>query len=203
MTITYELGSALYLNITNRCTNNCSFCVRNSQDGLSAGVNLWLKREPTVEEIVADIQKWDVAKYQEFVFCGYGEPMIRTYDIIAICMQLKQMYGIPIRINTNGHANLICGKDITPQLTGLVDAISISMNAKNSKEYQQMCLSEYGERAYAAMLDFAVKCRKHIPRVGFSVVDVMPAKDIQACREIAEKIGVDFKVRHFVNYNNK
>lgn len=203
MTITYELGNALYLNITNRCTNNCSFCVRNSQDGLSQGVNLWLKREPTVEEVVTDIQKWDINKYQEFVFCGYGEPMMRTYDIIEICKRLKTAYGLPIRINTNGHANLICGRDITPQLTGLVDAVSISMNAKNSKEYQQICLSQYGEKAYDAMLDFAAKCRSHIPRVGLSIVDIMPKEDIQACRKIAEKIGVDFKVRHFINADNK
>ncbi|TWH47628.1 TatD family nuclease-associated radical SAM protein [Sporomusa sp. KB1] len=201
MTITYELENALYLNITNRCTNNCSFCVRNSQEGLSQGVNLWLKREPTVEEVVTDIQKWDIDRYQEFVFCGYGEPMIRTYDIIEICTRLKTAYSLPIRINTNGHANLICGRDITPQLTGVVDAVSISMNAKNSKEYQQLCRSQYGERAYAAMLDFATKCKKHIPRVRLSIVDVMAKDDIQACRKIAGEIGVDLKVRHFVNHN--
>lgn len=203
MAITYELGNALYLNITNRCTNNCSFCVRNSQVGLSPDIDLWLEREPTIDEVLEDIRRWDIKKYQEFVFCGYGEPMTRTYTIIRICEKLKELYKIPIRINTNGHANLICSRDVTPLLAGLVDAVSISMNAKNGKEYQQLCLSQYGEKAYDAMLDFAVKCKKYVPQVQLSVVDIMAPKDIEACRKIADEIGVGFKVRHYVKPNDK
>lgn len=197
MTITYEWGDSLYINITNRCTNNCTFCVRNNQEGISRGMNLWLEREPTVSEVLADIQVRDIYKYREFVFCGYGEPMLRTYDIIEICRYLKSAYNMPIRINTNGHANLICGQDVTSQLAGLVDAVSISMNAKNSKEYQELCQSDYGEKAYEAMLAFAAKCKKYIPQVVLSVVDVMPDDNIQSCREIANRIGVDFRVRHY------
>ena len=197
MTITYEWGDSLYINITNRCTNNCTFCVRNNQEGISRGMNLWLEREPTVSEVLADIQARDIYKYREFVFCGYGEPMLRTYDIIEICRYLKNAYNMSIRINTNGHANLICGQDITSQLAGLVDAVSISMNAKNSKEYQELCQSDYGEKAYEAMLAFAAKCKKYIPQVVLSVVDVMPDDNIQSCREIANRIGVDFRVRHY------
>ncbi|WP_223226336.1 TatD family nuclease-associated radical SAM protein [Sporomusa sp. GT1] len=197
MTITYEWGDSLYINITNRCTNNCTFCVRNNQEGISRGMNLWLEREPTVSEVLADIQARDIYKYREFVFCGYGEPMLRTYDIVEICRCLKNTYNIPIRINTNGHANLICGQDITSQLAGLVDAVSISMNAKNNKEYQELCQSDYGEKAYEAMLAFAAKCKKYIPQVVLSVVDVMSDDNIQSCREIANRIGVDFRVRHY------
>ena len=197
MTITYELGSSLYINITNRCTNHCTFCIRNQQDGVGSGNNLWLNREPTVEEVIADIQNRELAKYQELVFCGYGEPLIRTDDIIEICQKLKAQYHIPIRINTNGHANLICGKDITHLLAGLIDAISISMTAKNSQEYQAICRSDYGDKAFEAMLDFAFKCKPYIPKVVLSVVDVIPQEDIEACRAIAEGIGVKFRVRHF------
>ncbi len=197
MIITYELGNSLYINITNRCTNSCVFCVRNNPGGISRGINLWLEREPTVNEVLADIRKRDINKYREFVFCGYGEPMLRTYDIIEISKRLKEAYGMPIRINTNGHANLIFGQDITPQLAGLVDAVSISMNAKNGRDYQEQCQSEYGERAYEAMLEFAARCKKYIPCVTLSVVDVMPSEDIQSCREIARRIGVGFRVRHY------
>lgn len=197
MTITYELGDSLYINITNRCTNNCTFCVRHHPEGISQGMNLWLEREPTVSEVLADIQARDIYKYREFVFCGYGEPMLRTYDIMEICRYLKKVYNIPIRINTNGHANLICGQDITSQLAGLVDAVSISMNAKNAKEYQKLCKSDYGEQAYDALLEFAAKCKRYIPRVVLTVVDVMPNEDIQSCREIASRIGTDFRVRHY------
>jgi radical SAM enzyme (TIGR04100 family) len=198
MTITYEAGNSLYINITNRCTNNCLFCIRNISDGVGSGTNLWLEQEPTINEVIEDIQRRDITRYQEFVFCGYGEPMMRTYDIIEICKKIKEKYSLPIRINTNGQANLICGKDITPQLDGLVDAVSISLNAKDSCEYQAICRSKYGEGAFEAMLDFAAKCKEHIPRVVLTVVDTISVEDIQHCREIAQSIGVDFRVRYYL-----
>jgi radical SAM enzyme (TIGR04100 family) len=196
--ITYEVGNSLYINITNRCTNRCSFCIRDRQDGVGSGTNLRLEQEPTVAQVVADIRKWDISKYKEFVFCGFGEPLTRTDDVIEICKQLKQQFDRPIRINTNGQANLICGEDITPRLAGLVDSISISLNAKNKTEYQALCRSRYGEAAFEAILDFAVRCKKYIPKVVLSVVDFLPEEDIAACRKIAQDIGVDFRVRHFI-----
>lgn len=199
MTITYALEDSLYINITNRCSSHCSFCVRKNVDGVAVGgMNLWLEQEPTVDEVMEDIQKQSVSKYKEFVFCGYGEPMMRTYDVIEICKKLKDSYTIPIRINTNGHANLICGSDITPQLCGLVDAISISLNAENKQVYQEICQSDYGEESFEALLDFADKCKQFIPKVVLSVVDVMCERDIEACRAIAQQIDVDFRIRKFV-----
>lgn len=198
MTITYKLGTALYINITNRCTNRCVFCVRTTAAGVADGLNLWLEREPTVSEVLRDIQQWDTAEISEFVFCGYGEPLARADAIIDICRELKKSYAVPIRVNTNGQANLLYEQDITPLLAGLVDAVSISMNAKNAKEYQAICLSEFGERAYASMLEFAAKCKQYIPTVVLTVVDIMTPADIRACREIARQIGVDFKVRKLV-----
>lgn len=197
MTITYELGNALYLNITNRCTNRCSFCIRSTDQGVGKGIDLWLEREPSVEEIISDIEKREPSKYSEIVFCGYGEPMIRTYDIIEVCKFIKSKYNKNIRINTNGHANLICKKDITPLLEGLIDCVSISLNAKNAAEYQEVCRSDYGEEVYNELLDFAVKCKRYVPRVVLSVVDVMDQGDIEACAAIANRLGVEFRIRKY------
>lgn len=198
MTITYELENSLYINITNRCSNHCLFCVRNCSDGVISEMNLWLEKEPSVDEVIDHIQEKDVSRYQEFVFCGYGEPMIRAYDILEICRKLKSKYKIPIRINTNGHGNLIYGTDITPQLYGLVDSISISLNAPTKEEYQRICLSDYGDKSFNALLDFADKCKGYIPKVVLSVVDIMPKSDIESCRDIANKIGVEFRIRKLV-----
>lgn len=200
--ITYELGKSLYINMTNRCTNHCTFCIRNKRAGFTAEDTLWLKREPSVDEILTDIRAKQAtrSRYQEFVFCGYGEPLIRAFDIIDLCRSFKDEYKkIPLRINTNGQANLICGVDITPLLANLVDAISISLNAQNAQSYQSLCHSDFGETAYHAMLDFAAKCKNYIPRVTLSVVDIIPPEEIDACREIAERLGVDFIIRHIVD----
>lgn len=197
-TITYEIKDSLYLNITNRCSSHCSFCVRNKGDGILEGVNLWLEQEPTIDEVITDIKKHDISKYKEFVFCGYGEPMMRTYDVIEICKKLKMEYGLPIRVNTNGHANLICGSDITPLLYGLVDSVSISLNARNKQLYQKVCQSDYGEKSFEGLLDFAQKCKRYIPHVVLTVVDIMSERDIESCKNIAQGIDVDFRVRKFV-----
>lgn len=199
MTITYELGKSLYVNITNRCSNDCSFCVRLEHDGVNGKDSLWLDREPTVDEIKADFEIRDLTKYDAVVFCGYGEPMIRAYDVIEVSKWLKaKMPDIKIRINTNGQANLICGEDITPKLEGLIDCVSISLNAENAAKYQDVCRSEFGKAAYEGLLEFATLAKKYVPEVVFSVVDIMPKEEIEACRKIAQERGVSFRVREYI-----
>lgn len=197
MTITYRLGDSLYVNMTNRCSNRCDFCIRNYGDGVGDSENLWLDREPTVDETVQDILK-NVSGCKELVFCGYGEPLMRLDDVIAVIKAVKPKIGIPIRINTNGQADLIHGRQTAKDLEGLVDTVSISLNAPNAKEYEEICHSDYGEKAYVAMLKFAADCKKYIPNVAFSVVDVMDQDDIEKCRKIAEDIGVKFRVRKMI-----
>ena len=197
MIITYLIGNSLYVNVTNRCTNRCTFCIRNTLGGIGEGIDLWLNREPSVNEIIASIKNRDLKEYQEIVFCGYGEPIIRFYDIMEVCRSIKKDSDIPIRINTNGHANEIHGKDITPLMKGLVDTISISLNARNAEEYEKICLCDYGEQGFYIMLDFAEKSKHHVNEVILSVVDILPPDDIKECSEIAERLGVTFRVRKY------
>lgn len=199
MTITYELGNSLYVNVTNRCSNACEFCVRTKHDGVNGKDNLWLDREPTVEEIKEDFGKRDIDKYDAVVFCGYGEPMMRADDVIEIAKWLKENNpSVRIRINTNGQANLIHKRDITPELGGVVDTVSISLNAENAQKYQRVCVSEFGEAAYEGLIEFARLAKEYVPEVIFSVVDVMSKEEIDACRRIAEDCGVIFRVREYI-----
>jgi TatD family-associated radical SAM protein len=190
--ITYEINDALYINLTNRCTNNCCFCIRNHPEGF--GFDLWLRKEPGLEEVIADLDNLEL--YNEVVFCGYGEPLERLGEVIEICRHIKKK-GVRTRINTNGQANLIWNRNIVPELYGLVDSISISLNAKNAEDYVKLCRPDSGEAAYEAILDFAKECVKYIPEVWLTVVDVISAYDIETCRSIAEGIGAGFRVRHY------
>ena len=199
MTITYELGNSLYVNLTNRCSNACTFCVRTKHDNVNGQDDLWLDREPTIDEIKADFEKCDMSKYDAVVFCGYGEPTERFGVMIEISKWLKSKYDIQIRVNTNGQANLINEKDVTPELEGAIDIVSISLNAPNAKAYQEICLSRYGEAAFEALQDFAIKAKPYVSDVIFSVVDkTMPPEDIELCRKIAEECGVSFRVREYI-----
>ena len=198
MVITYEVGDGLYVNVTNRCTNACSFCVRSVADGTYG--ELWLDREPTVEEIVDSIVNADPTKYSEIVFCGYGEPTLRFYDIILVSTQVKAKFpGVKIRINTNGHANLIHGKDVTPLMRGVIDSVSVSLNTANAEDYIKVCVPRFGLDSYEGLLDFTAKAKKYVPSVCFSVVrESIPDEDIEVCRQIAERCGVTLKVREMI-----
>lgn len=188
----YVLGNKLYLNITNSCTNRCEFCVRESTAGVGAG-SLWLEHQPTVREVLDSVEHPE--KYEEIVFCGFGEPLSRVDAVVDIARELRK-YGVPIRINTNGQANLIHGRNIVPDLAGLIDIVSISLNAESAEKYQAICHSVFGEKSFQAILDFAAACKNHIPRVILSVVD-RPDIDVDACRKIAESLGVGFRVREW------
>ena len=197
MTICYVLENVLYINLTNRCTNRCTFCVRDKDCGIG-DVNLWLEREPTVDEIIKDVDRFNPEKYKEVVFCGYGEPTMRLDDLLKVAKHIKEKYSVRTRINTNGQANLYFEEDITPKLKGLIDCVSISLNAKNAKEYDELCLSDFGEEAFFGLIDFAKKCKNQVSEVVMSVVDVLPKEDIEECRKIAQNAGVRLRVRELI-----
>lgn len=197
MTICYVLGNSLYINLTNRCTNHCTFCVRDKDCGIG-DVNLWLDREPTTEEIIKDIKKFNPDEFDEVVFCGYGEPTMRK-DVLLECAEfIKENYNSKIRINTNGQANLYYGKNIVPQFSGLIDAVSVSLNAKNAKEYNKMCRSVYAEKSFDGLIEFTKECVKYVPDVIMSVVDVLPESDIEECCLIAKTVGARLRIRELI-----
>ena len=180
--------------MTNQCSNSCEFCVRERQDAVGDADSLWLEREPSREEIWDDIQKrGDLSRYSEIVFCGFGEPTERLDDMLWLCEKLKAAGAPPIRVNTNGHASLIAGRDVTPEFDGLVDALSVSLNSHCDDEYMRLCRPAFGLGAYGAMLDFAVKARAYVPKVVLSVV--LGTTDTEACRKVAEKAGLPLRVR--------
>lgn len=194
MTITYLVGSGLYLNITNRCSNSCDFCLREQQDSVGDADSLWLEREPSREEIWEDIcSRGDLSAYDEIVFCGYGEPTERLDDLLWLCGKLKERGSPPIRVNTNGHASLIAGRDVAPDFSGLVDTLSISLNTADADEYMRTCKPVFGCKTYDALLDFAKKAKQHVPTVILSIVD--GTTDTDACREIARQAGLPLRVR--------
>ena len=197
LTICYVLENTLYINLTNRCTNRCTFCVRDKDCGIG-DVNLWLEREPTSDEIKEDIKKFNPEKFTETVFCGYGEPTMRLDVLLDVAKFIKENYKVKLRINTNGQANLYYKENITPKLSGLIDCVSISLNAKNEDEYDELCKSIYGKESFNALIDFAKECTKYVPEVIMSVVDILPKEDIEECRKIAESAGARLRVRELI-----
>jgi radical SAM enzyme (TIGR04100 family) len=198
MTITYEGRNSLYVNITNRCPCACTFCLRHNKDHVFASDSLWLEREPTVEEICASIDARDLDKYDEVVFCGYGEPTERLDDLLKVAEYIKSKRNIKIRINTNGLADLICGESTAKRLEGLIDSVSVSLNATNKEDYLKCVRPKFGIESYDAMLKFAKDCTSYVPEVIMTVVDVVTSKEEQEIsRKICESIGVTLRVRPY------
>src|SRR3990170_2909687 len=191
--VSYKIRNSLYLNITNRCTNTCTFCAKRD-DYYVKGHYLKLPGEPSVEEVVAEVG--DPTEVDEIVFCGFGEPFLRLAVVKAIAKTLKGK-GAKIRINTDGLANLVHGRNVLPELSGLVDALSVSLNAPDAGTYARICPNRYGAASFPALLDFLREAPRHIPSVVATAV-ALPDLDHDAVRRLAESIeGVTFRLRPY------
>lgn len=191
--VAYRIRNSLYLNITNRCTNACVFCAKRS-DFHVKGHYLKLPAEPPVEEVLAEVG--DPTRYDEIVFCGFGEPLLRLDAVKEIAKALKEKGG-RIRVNTDGLANLVYGRNILPELAGRVDALSVSLNAADAQTYAKICPSRYGGAAHPAILSFLREAVRHIPSVSATAV-ALPGLDPEAVRRLAESIpGVTFRLRAY------
>ncbi len=200
MTITYEFDGSLYVNFTNQCSNDCVFCLRNNQSTVNGEDNLWLEHEPSLDEIKADFKTRDMQQYEWVIFCGYGEPLMRFDTCIETAKWLKSTYPhIKIRINTNGQASMIEKRDITPEFDGIIDSISISLNAPDSKRYDELCKSVFGEAAFDGLLDFARRAKAYVPAVTLSIVDKdLTDADKEKCKSLAQECGVAFRIREYI-----
>ncbi len=200
MTLTYEVDGALYINITNRCSNRCDFCIRNNDDGAYGSDSLWLEREPSTEEVLASVFARDLTAYREIVFCGYGEPSYRLADCRAVALAIKEKHpSMPVRINTNGHSDLIFGADTAQMYEGAFDTVSISLNTPDSAKYVEICHPVYGSSAFDAILNFAKNVKNYVHNVLFSVVrEALSEEEVAMCRSIADECGVKLKVRAYI-----
>ncbi|MEE0059961.1 MAG: TIGR04100 family radical SAM protein [Acutalibacteraceae bacterium] len=198
MTITYPVSKGIYVNITNRCPCACTFCIRNHKDHVFESDTLWLDREPTVKEICDSLDTWNLEEYEEIVFCGFGEPTVRLYDLLEVARYIKSKSNIKVRINTNGLADLIWNKSTASELKGLIDTVSISLNATNKEDYLKVVRPKFGVESFDAMLKFTKECTEYVPSVVMTVVDVVTTKEEQeACRKICESVGAIFRVRPY------
>ena len=198
MTITYPVKSGIYVNMTNRCPCACTFCLRQHGDSVYESDPLWLDREPTVDEVCQSLDAWDLSQYEEIVFCGYGEPTERLSDLLAVARYIKSKSDIRIRINTNGLSDLIHGKSTAPLLKGLIDAVSISLNATNAEDYLKVVRPKFGLPSYDAMLAFTKDCTAYVPQVMMTVVDVVTSPEEQEkSRQICQSLGATLRIRPY------
>ena len=196
LTMLYTVGDKIYVNLTNRCPCACTFCIRQNGDGAYGSDSLWLEREPTVNEVIAEFGKYDISKYTEVVFCGYGEPMERAEDVAFIGRYIKENLGLPVRLNTNGLGDKIHGKPTAEMLEGAIDIVSISLNQCNKEKYNAVTRPKW-EDGFDAMISFAADCKKYVPKVMFTVVDVISPEDISKCKALAMSLGIELRVRPY------
>ena len=208
MTIIYPEYTGLYINLTNRCPCACTFCIRQKAVGAEfENVDtLWLEREPTAQEVIAAIKEETKQErfndYKEFVFCGYGEPTEALDVLLEVVDFLKTNYALPVRINTNGLADLINKKPVAPLLAGKIDVLSISLNSSNPEIYEKTIRPVFKEKAFPAMLAFAQEAKKYVPKVILTTVATTISKeDEEECTRLCERLGVTHRIRRFVAVN--
>lgn len=198
MVILYEVHNGLYVNMTNKCPCACSFCLRQTRDEMNGSGSLWLEREPTVDEVIAELKKFDMQKYGEVGFCGFGEPTERLEDLLKVAEFVKKTYDIPTRINTNGLSDLIHKKDTAPMFEGLIDTVSISLNTPDREKYLKLTRNKFGIESFDAMLSFAKNVKKYVKKVVLTTVSTtLTPEEEKQCAKICENLGVDYRIRPF------
>jgi TatD family-associated radical SAM protein len=189
--ISYQIGNNLYLSITDRCTLECAFCPKTLGDMTVKGYDLSFDHRPSAKEIIASID--EPSKYQEIVFCGYGEPTLRLNVLLEVAHHIKAQGG-RVRVNTDGLSNLVHKHDTLPEMAQCVDALSISLNAQDSEIYDHHCRPNL-PGSYQAMLAFLRRATKYIPDVTATAIEGLEGVDIEACEGIARQLNVKFRSR--------
>ncbi len=198
MVILYEVHNNIYVNLTNKCPCACTFCLRQNRDEMNGSGSLWLEREPSLDEVKAEFCKRVMDKYDEVVFCGFGEPTERLDVMLGAAEFVKEKYGKTVRVNTNGLGDLINGKDTAPLYEGKVDIVSISLNTPNPKRYLELTKSRFGIESHAAMLKFAKNVKQYVKQVVLTTVGTTLTRDEEEeCRKICDSIGVTYRIRPF------
>ena len=197
-TYVYPLDGNLYINLTNKCSNACDFCVRNERSSYY-GNYLWIRNgDPTVEKVIAAAKGLgDLTRFKEVVFCGFGEPTYKVAEMVALCDYFHEK-GLKTRLNTNGQGNLINKRDIVPELKDKIDFVNISLNASCVEKYQPICRSQFGESGFSGMIEFAKLCRKNEIACRFSIVDCIGEEEVEACRRLAESVKIPLYVRKYI-----
>ena len=197
-TYLYTLDGNLYVNLTNKCSNACDFCVRNERSSYF-GNYLWLRNgDPTADKVRAAANGYgDLTRFKEVVFCGFGEPTYRLAEMVALCDYFHEK-GLKTRLNTNGQGNLINKRDIVPDLKGKIDFVNISLNASCYEKYQKICRSQYREAGFDSMIEFAKLCRRNGIDCRFSIVDCIGEEEVQACKYLAESVKIPLYVRKYI-----
>ncbi|MHB1698034.1 MAG: YchF/TatD family DNA exonuclease [bacterium] len=200
--VAYKIRNSVYINLTNQCTNRCTFCPK-YQTGESnfcvRGYNLKLKKEPAANEVISSVFRY--YNFKEIVFCGLGEPTLRLETLKEVAKAVKAALagGIKVRLDTDGLANAVYGRNAAAELEGLIDSVSISLNAQNGEFYNRICdpqIAKKGVDAYASVLDFVGECKKYIKEVAVTAID-LPGIDIGYIENLAKKLGVNFKLRRY------
>jgi radical SAM enzyme (TIGR04100 family) len=198
MVILYEVHNGLYVNMTNKCPCACEFCLRQTKDEMEHSGSLWLEREPSVDEVINEFSKFDMTKYEEVVFCGFGEPTERLEDLLKVAEFVKKTYDISTRVNTNGLSDLIYEKDTAPMFEGVIDTVSISLNTPSRERYLELTRNKFGIESFDAMLNFAKNVKHYVKKVVMTTVSTtLTAEEEAECAQICDRLGVSYRIRPF------
>lgn len=194
--ILYTYKNQVYANITNKCDCSCTFCIRSLKDSVGDARTLWHEKDPALEEIKTAMDNFDFTGYNELVFCGYGEPTCALDILLESARYAKERYGMDIRLNTNGLGNLYHKRNIVPELSAVIDSVSISLNAPTAEKYDAVTRPQF-ENAFPALLEFASLSQAAFSHTQLSIVDVLPKEEIAQCRQIADERGIYLKIRKY------
>jgi TatD family-associated radical SAM protein len=166
-------------------------------DSVGGSEPLWLDHAPDWDEIESAFKSVDLSQYTEVVFCGFGEPTESLDNMLRLAAEIKKLNpSIPIRVNTNGLGSLINEKNIAPLFEGVIDGVSISLNAPNKERYLELARPRFGIDSFDAMIDFAREVKGYVKNVVMTTVStVITQEEEELCAELCRNLGVTYRIR--------
>ncbi len=199
--IIYTYKDSVYANITNKCNCRCTFCIRFMKEGVGDAKTLWHQENPSGEAVLEAIKTFDFTGFKELVFCGYGEPTCQLDILLAAADYAKREKGLKIRLNTNGQGSAENGRDIVPELSKVIDSVSVSLNAPSKEEYEEVTRPQL-DNGFENMIEFTKRCREVIGDVRWSIVDVLPEEEKNRCIALSNKHDIPLRIRKLGGASN-
>ena len=194
--VLYKVGKNLYVNLTNKCPCDCTFCLRRSFDTVGESKSLWLEHDADYDEIMKAFENYPPESYEELVFCGFGEPTENLDVLLEVAKTVRKRWDKRMRINTNGMGNLVNKKNIPPLFEGLINTVSISLNNPDPEKFQEMVRCKYKDRPFEEMIEFARECVKYVDKVIMTTVDTtLSREEEEKCAGICKNIGATYRIR--------
>lgn len=140
--------------------------------------------------------QWMSVPMKKWYSADSAEPTERLELLCKTAAYLKEQGVRCIRLNTNGLSDLLHERKTAQDLHGLVDIVSISLNAGTEEEYRKVTRPKF-PNAFARCRNLQQIARTAFQPSCIALWDILPKAELDAAQALADRQGIPLRVRKF------